>query len=228
MREAQVRERVVGLARELANEGFLAGTGGNIALRIDAESFAVTPSATDYYTMQANDVPILRLADLVRIDGERRPSVESALHARVFRRRAEVRWSIHTHQPIASACALLGVPLPVEDAGQRSHLGPQVAVVGYAPSGTGWLAAKLGRALRPGINAYLMHNHGVLCCGTELGRAVDAMTALEALCASHVRQLILARAAEATPERQRLLAIVETLDSHASQASPRPPMERSP
>jgi L-fuculose-phosphate aldolase len=227
MREAQVRERVVALARELATGGFLAATGGNIALRVDAASFAVTPSATDYYAMQAGDVSILRLADLVRIDGDRTPSVESALHARVFRHRAEVRWSIHTHQPIASACALLGEPLPVEDAGQRSLLGAQVAVVGYAPSGTAWLAAKLGKALRPGINAYLMQNHGVLCCGPELERAVEAVTALETLCAGHLQQLILARTADDVAGRQRLSAIVETLGSHASPASSLPLAERS-
>ena len=200
MTKAQLRERVVSLARELADAGFFAATGGNIALRIDAGSFAVTPSATDYYTMQASDVPILRLADLVRIEGGGIPSVESALHARVFRHRTECVWSIHTHQPIASACALLEEPLVVEDAAQRSLLGAQVAVVGYAPSGTGWLAAKLGKALRPGINAYLMQNHGVLCCGAELERAVDTVTALEALGAAHLRQLILERAIQVSLE----------------------------
>ncbi len=42
------RARVVALCVDLSRRGYLAGTGGNVALRIDAECFAVTPSAIDY------------------------------------------------------------------------------------------------------------------------------------------------------------------------------------
>ena len=75
-----LRETVVELCVALSRRGYLAGTGGNIALRIDAERFAVTPSATDYLAMGADDVCVLRLADLARLEGERAPSVESGLH----------------------------------------------------------------------------------------------------------------------------------------------------
>ena len=42
------REQVVHTCIELADRGYLAGTGGNVAIRVDAEHFAVTPSALDY------------------------------------------------------------------------------------------------------------------------------------------------------------------------------------
>src|SRR5574343_2103988 len=102
------REHVVELCLELSRRGYFAGTGGNLMLRIDAERVAVTPSATDYLEMTAADVTVLRLQDLARLDGDKAPSVESSLHARVLRARPEVGCSIHTHQPVASACALLG------------------------------------------------------------------------------------------------------------------------
>lgn len=206
-----MRQKVVELARELAARGFLAGTGGNIALKVDADAFAVTPSAMDYYVLEASDVPVLRLHDMARLEGEHAPSVESALHACVFRKRPECLFSIHTHQPIASACALLGKPLAVEDPGQRTLLGARVAVVGYAPSGTAWLASKLDRALDPAINAYLMRNHGVLCCGVQIERAVPALIALESLCAAQLRTLILARMAREALGRERLRAVVNAL-----------------
>jgi len=202
---AAERQLVVDLCVALSRRGHLAGTGGNIALRIDAERIAVTPSATDYLSMTAADVCVLRLADLAMLEGAKPPSVETGLHARVLRARPDVQCSIHTHQPIASACALLGQPLDVPDGPWRHSLGRRVPVVGYAPSGTGWLAALLARALRPDTQAYLMLNHGVLCCGPSTEAAVQAVEDLETLACMHLRQRIAARAAR-EPARREVFA----------------------
>lgn len=199
---AATRQTVVELCVELSQRGFLAGTGGNIALRVDAERIAVTPSATDYLTMTAADVCVLRLADLARLEGRRPPSVETGLHARVLRARPDVQCSIHTHQPIASACALLGQPLAVPEGPWRQSLGRAVPVVGYAPSGTAWLAALLARKLRADTHAYLMLNHGVLCCGPSTEAAVQAVEDLETLACLHLRQRIAARAHADASERE--------------------------
>ncbi|MFP3614493.1 class II aldolase/adducin family protein [Paraburkholderia sp. SIMBA_050] len=200
----KIRQTVVDLCVDLSRRGYLAGTGGNIAIRIDAGRFAVTPSATDYLSMQATDVCVLKLDDLTQLEGERTPSVESGLHARVLRARPDIGCSIHTHQPVASACALLGKELGVSPQSLRKSLGKRVPVVGYAPSGTGWLSSKLGRTLRRDTQAYLMFNHGVLCCGTTTSAAVQAVDDLETLARSHLKQLIEARAAR-DPRRAGLL-----------------------
>lgn len=189
-----IRQSVVELCVELSRRGHFSGTGGNIALRIDAEHIAVTPSATDYLTMVADDICVLRLSDLQQVAGERAPSVESGLHAKVLRARPDVQASIHTHQPVASACALLGRPLAVPAGHMQITLGRCVPVVGYAPSGSGWLSSKLARALHPDIHAYLMFNHGVLCCGPTTWAAVQAVEDLEALCQQLLLQGLFARA----------------------------------
>ena len=92
-----IRQSVVELCLELSRRGHFSGTGGNIALRIDAEHIAVTPSATDYLTMVADDICVLRLSDLQQVAGARAPSVESGLHAKVLRARPDANASIHTH-----------------------------------------------------------------------------------------------------------------------------------
>jgi len=111
----EAREQVVDLCLHLVRRGFFAATGGNLALRLDAERIAVTPSALDYYQMGPEDVCILRLADLHQLEGDRAPSVETGLHARVLRRFPAAGCSLHTHQPLASACTLLGEALSVDD-----------------------------------------------------------------------------------------------------------------
>jgi L-fuculose-phosphate aldolase len=188
------RLEVIATCLDLADKGYLAGTGGNVAYRIDEDHFAVTPSATDYYAMAPEDVCVLRLDDLARVAGDRRPSVEHRLHAQLLRARRDCRASIHTHQPMASAYTLLGRPLEICHPPQQAILGPQAAFVGYAPSGTRWLAWRLEKALRPGINAYLLGNHGVVCCGPTLGETVARLEALELACTDFFRQAITNRA----------------------------------
>jgi L-fuculose-phosphate aldolase len=173
------RLAVLEAALELADRGFLAGVGGNLALRIDERRMAVTPSATDYYTMGPEDVCVVDLHDLRVLHGTRTPSVESGLHAKALLRRADCRASVHTHQPVASAFTLLGIPLPVTSSQLRASIGDELPVAGYAPSGTGWLARNVARLVRPDRNAYLMRNHGVVCLGATLAEACAVVLAVE-------------------------------------------------
>jgi len=189
----RVRQEVDSTCRLLADKGYLAGTGGNVACRIDDGHFAITPSATDYFAMRPEDVCVLRLDSLTRVAGDQRPSVEHKLHAHVLRIRRDCHASIHTHQPVASAYTLLGRALEIHDPRHRVILGPKAALVGYAPSGTSWLASRLAKAVRPDINAYLMRNHGVVCCGPTLREAIARVEALEASCTAFFRDAIASR-----------------------------------
>ncbi|RZI55912.1 MAG: class II aldolase/adducin family protein [Rubrivivax sp.] len=204
MKHEIARRHVVDLCLRLSERGYFAGTGGNLMLRMDDGLVAVTPSATDYLVMRPEDVCVLRLVDLSVVDdasgGERQPSVETGLHARVLRARPDVGCSVHTHQPLASACALIGEALTVPEA-HRRWLGAEVPVVGYAPSGTAWLAGKLGKAVRPDRQAYLLRNHGILCCAADSATALDAVEHLEIL----ARDLLAARIDERTRREPGLM-----------------------
>ncbi|WP_143707735.1 class II aldolase/adducin family protein, partial [Xanthomonas phaseoli] len=129
--------------------------------------------------------------------------------------------SIHTHQPVASACTLLGAPLEVTQPALRRLLGARIPIAGYMPSGTGLLARLLARQLRPTVNAYLLRNHGVVCCGTNLEAAVTVVEALELVARSHLQAQIQARAARAPDLAAGLQRVLTALDSsrHTSGAS---------
>ena len=208
-----IRRTVVDLCLELSRRGHFSGTGGNIALRIDADHVAVTPSATDYLTMTPRDVCVLRLADLAQIEGAGVASVETGLHARVLRARPDVQASIHTHQPVASACALLGQALEVPAGPLQRSLGARVPMVGYAPSGSRWLSSKLARQLRRDTHAYLMRNHGALCCGASTTAALQAVEDLETVARTHLLRQIHARAENEPAMRAALRRVVEALSA---------------
>jgi L-fuculose-phosphate aldolase len=181
----KAREEVVETCLLLADQGYLAGTGGNIALRADARHLLVTPSATDYYAMEAEDICVLRLADNTQVEGSRPASVESAMHARVLRARPEHHASIHTHQPVASAYTLLAQPLDIRDGSLRSVLGDRVPCVDYAPSGTDRLAMRVEEAFSGHVVACLMRNHGVVGIGADAREAARRVNALEIACADY-------------------------------------------
>ncbi|MFW2389800.1 MAG: class II aldolase/adducin family protein [Polyangiales bacterium] len=184
MRFEAKREEVRATCLALADRGYLAGTGGNVALRADENHFAVTPSATDYYAMTAADVCIVRLSDKEQVDGEREASVEAGLHAGVLLARPDCDASVHTHQPVASAYTLLAKPLDVRNPRHQRSLGARIPCVGYAPSGTGILAMRVARAVRPDTHAYLMRNHGVVCVGKDAAEAMTRVAELESECAA--------------------------------------------
>ena len=186
-RYAPQKQQVVDACLTLANRGYLAGIGGNLALRLDADHFAVTPSAADYYAMKAEDICVLRLADLAKIEGELKPSVESGLHAAMFRFHKSIGASVHTHQPLASAVALIKRDIPLLP---LDPLGVKVALIPYAPSGTGLLVRALAKRLRPSLHAYLLRNHGVICGAASLDEAIAAVSRIEAASARLLDRLI--------------------------------------
>lgn len=204
------KEQVIQACLTLAEAGYLAGTGGNLALRINDELFAVTPSGADYYTLRPDDICVLRLDTLRQVEGTLKPSVESAMHACMLRYKRDMQASVHTHQPLASAVALLNIDLPVQDETLRRALGERVAIVPYAPSGTGMLVRALGRRLRGDLHGYLLKNHGVICAAPDMTEAIAHVGRIEAAAALFLRQRIVAANTAPAAVRHMALAALNT------------------
>ncbi len=173
------RQLVLDTAVELVHKGYLSATGGNISVRIPTQNaMAITPSNMDYLHMDANDVCVVDL-DLNPLAGERKPSVEGAMHAAIYQVRPDVNAIIHTHQAYPSALALLGKPIPALFDEQVRFLGRAVNVIPYKPSGTGLLMKTVARHVRDHNNAYIMANHGALLFGDDMVRAVGNVAVLD-------------------------------------------------
>ena len=61
--------------------------------------------------MVPDDICILDLW-LKPLEGKRKPSVESGLHAAIYRMRPDVNAVIHTHQVYPSTLAIINKPIP--------------------------------------------------------------------------------------------------------------------
>lgn len=173
------QQEVVNISRETTEKGFLMGTGGNVSMRIHGQSaMAVTPSNFDYLQMTSNDICIVDW-ELTELAGTRKPSIESGMHAAIYRARPDVQVIVHTHQVSASAVALMGKDIPALFDEQVRFLGKSIDIVPYGPSGTGWLRSNIVKKLKNGANAYILQNHGALILGPDPERAKFNVELLE-------------------------------------------------
>jgi L-ribulose-5-phosphate 4-epimerase len=175
----ELKQQIVETAWELVRKGYLMATGGNISVRIPEQNcFAITPSNYDYLKMTPNDVCVLDF-DLNLLEGHLKPSVESSMHAAVYRVRPDVNAIVHTHQVYTSALTLIKAPIPALFDEQARFLGRSVEIIPYAPSGTGFLKNTVAKHVKNHNNAYMLQNHGALVFGHDMQRAVHNGEILE-------------------------------------------------
>ncbi|WP_457111787.1 class II aldolase/adducin family protein [Marmoricola sp. URHA0025 HA25] len=183
MQHLTSRRHVVDMCRTMLERGYLKATEGNVSVRIPGQRlYAVTPSNYDYDQMRVEDICI------VDFDGTHvpdpggsglAPSIECGMHANVYRERPDVNAIVHTHQPYASALAYLRKEIPALTDEQVRFLGKRVAIIDYAPAGTGFLAKNVQKKVAGGDNAFIIANHGIVALGTDPDRAVFNMALLE-------------------------------------------------
>jgi len=209
---AKERQDVADMCRVLADNGYFAGTGGNLGLRLNDRLMAVTPSATDYYQVRADDVVVLDIETLAVVEGEMTPTVEKSLHAAMLKMHPHHRASLHTHQPVASAVALSHEVLPWPTDADRKAFGRHIAVIPYRPSGTGMLAKTFRNNLRPDIHAYLMASHGVICSAPDLQAGLGVIRKIDAAAAAFLRARLEKRANFDKPLQASLLKTLNKIE----------------
>ncbi|MDQ3631470.1 MAG: class II aldolase/adducin family protein [Actinomycetota bacterium] len=198
------REAVAAAGRELAAEGLVIGTSGNLSLRTD-ERVAVTPTGAVLAELEAADVAVVGL-DGGLIAGDLAPTSELGLHLGIYEHYGS-RAVVHTHAPMATALGLVLDELPCVHY-EMLGLGGAVRVAPYATFGSAELAQAVLDALAD-RTAALMANHGAVTRGPDLAAAVQATKLLEWACALYWRA-----AAIGTPrtlDPSQLEAVVDTI-----------------
>jgi ribulose-5-phosphate 4-epimerase/fuculose-1-phosphate aldolase len=165
------KEKIIECTRWLSVNGFfgsLRGTGGNVSMRVQGEeAFVVTPSTLPYDQLTPEEMCVLDF-NKKRIEGKRKPSVESGLHLKVYQCRPDAKAVIHSHQNYASVFAVLNKPIPSLFDEVSLHIGHIIDVIPYALSGSPELIANIGGKLDNDCHCYLLQNHGALTLGSNL------------------------------------------------------------
>lgn len=168
---------VVRCCRGLWQSGLIAGSAGNVSVRLGPDRVLATPRGLLKGELEAADLVTVDL-DGTRVDGCREATTELDLHLRVYRRRSDCGAVVHAHPPTATAFAVAGEAIPEDVLPEITLLMGEVPVVPYATTGT----PALGDAVEPyitGHEAVLLANHGALAWGADLAQARIRMESLE-------------------------------------------------
>ena len=158
-------EQVVAAAASVVASGAISANGhGNISVRV--------PGAEEMYYTAAPSLRGLGPDGVVRValDGTlvegNLPPIQGAvvaMHTAMYLDRPDVGCVLHTHSPFATAHAVAGAPIDCWiEALAMFGLADGVPVAAYGPRGSEQAVANIRKALRPGVPAVLLANHGVL------------------------------------------------------------------
>ncbi|MBP1764642.1 MAG: L-fuculose-phosphate aldolase [Firmicutes bacterium] len=167
----EARRNILSAGIDLLDKGLVAGTWGNISVKIPNSNWiAVTPSGRNYRTMREDDVVIVDQHGKT-VASPLKPSSELPLHLAVYQARPDVQAIVHTHSIFASACAVARQDIPpiIEDLVQI--VGGSVHVAQYGFPGTESLADYAVNGLGD-KQAVLLANHGMIGCAPSLSEAL--------------------------------------------------------
>jgi len=170
------REEILNAIRELRRLGILHGREGNLSVRVSEDLLIITPTQKDYGTLSAEDLVTVDMHG--RVVGEGSPSSELQLHLEIYRRRPDVKATIHAHPIYASVLAVTHSKLPVIMDEVAIRLGGEIEVSKYAPPGTGELAKNAAEVLGK-KGATLLANHGCVAVGRSMEEALSNIILLE-------------------------------------------------
>ena len=162
----------------MVKSGLTVETWGNISVR-DPESgyIYLTPSGMAYETLVEDDIVVMDV-DGNRIEGERKPTIEHAMHLGIMKNRPDVNAIVHTHPVYSQVFALLHEDIPpvIDEAAQT--LG-NVKVTEYALPGSPEMAQNAIDAIGAEGSACLLANHGAVAVGKDMDTAFKVCTVLE-------------------------------------------------
>jgi L-ribulose-5-phosphate 4-epimerase len=158
-------DQVLAAAAAVVGSGAISANGhGNVSIRV--------PGAEEMYYTSAPSLKGLRPEGVVRVglDGTliegNLPPIQGAvvaMHTAMYEDSPEVGCVLHTHSPFATAFAVAHQPIDCWiEALAMFGLADGVPVAGYGPRGSEQAVANIRAAVRPGVPAVLLANHGVL------------------------------------------------------------------
>jgi L-ribulose-5-phosphate 4-epimerase len=173
-----IRQELVRLHLVLPKSNLVTWTSGNVSIRDQETGYIVIkPSGVMYEDLTADDMVVLDVNGKV-IEGDKKPSSDTASHLYIYRQRADVFGVVHTHSPYATAFAAIGKPIPVYLTAHADEFGAPIPCGGFALIG----GEEIGKVVVESIGnspAIILKNHGVFTVGSSGKAAVKAAVMVE-------------------------------------------------
>lgn len=180
MQLMKLREEVCALHAELPKNNLVAWTSGNISAR-DPETnlVVIKPSGIKFPDLTPENMVIVDI-DGKLVEGDYKPSSDTASHCYIYRHRPDVYGVVHTHSRYATAFAVLGREIPCVTTAMGDEFGGPIPCGGFALIGGEEIGALVVDTLKNSHSpSCILQNHGVFAIGKNAEHAVKAAVMTE-------------------------------------------------
>jgi L-ribulose-5-phosphate 4-epimerase len=180
MRLQNLREEVCQLHAELPKNNLVAWTSGNISAR-DPESgwVVIKPSGVKFQDLTPDNMVIVDVNGKV-IEGDLKPSSDTASHCYIYRNMPQVNGVVHTHSRYATAFAVLGREIPCVTTAMGDEFGGAIPCGRFVLIGGEEIGQVVVETLKDSHSpSCLLQNHGVFATGANAEKAVQAAVMTE-------------------------------------------------
>ncbi len=176
----RLKSEMCDIGRRLWQRGLVAGTDGNLSIRLNANEFLCTPTNQSKGFLQPADICLVNAMGK-QLAGTKQRSSEVLLHLEIMRARPDVGGVVHCHAPHATAFAIAGRTVPMGLMAEAEVFLGEIPLAPYVLPGT----ADFAKTVLPFVertNVCLLANHGAVSYGANLEVAYNLMEVLDAYC----------------------------------------------
>jgi L-ribulose-5-phosphate 4-epimerase len=160
----------------LEKYGLVAYTSGNVSVRVK-EHVIIKPSGVPYSLLKPEDYVVVDLDGNI-VEGNKKPSIDTATHLYLYRNIECAKSIIHTHSTFATVWAVAEKPIPVLCTAHADVFGEEIPLSEYATVGSEAIAKAVLKVLgKSGV--VLLRKHGVMVVGNSLDDVIKKAIFLE-------------------------------------------------
>ena len=193
-----LRRDVLRVCERMYQRGLVAGTDGNVSVRLSNEYLLATPTGMSKGFLGAADLVVCDMQGQ-QLQGERRLTTEIKIHLAAYAERQDVCAVVHAHPPYATAFAVANKTMDERIMPEAYIAVGKVALATYGTPSTD----ELEDSIRPTVadhDAILLANHGAMTLGRDVTSAYHRMEALEQLARISALAHLVGEARQLSPE----------------------------
>ncbi|PWC11825.1 L-ribulose-5-phosphate 4-epimerase [Brenneria roseae subsp. americana] len=185
----QLKQQVFDANMALPRHGLVTYTWGNVsAIDRQRQVIVIKPSGVAYEVMRPDDMVVVDMRGAV-VEGDYRPSSDTATHLELYRRYPQIGGIVHTHSTHATAWAQAGLAIPALGTTHADYfygdipctrpLTPQEVEADYEQNTGVVIAQTLGDGNPLHTPGIIVYQHGPFCWGKDADEAVHNTVVME-------------------------------------------------
>ena len=175
-----LKQEICEVGLRLYQRGLVAGSDGNISVRLTEGEVLCTPTMLCKGRMTTADICLVDMEGN-QLARSRKRSSEILLHLEILKARSDVNGVVHCHAPHATAFAVAGQPVPRAAMPEAEFFLGEVPLAPYETPGT----SDFAKTVLPFVhqsNVCLLSNHGTVSYADSLEQAYSLTEILDAYC----------------------------------------------